>query len=97
MLWVRRISWTARAVEHLRRHQVNRGDVEAALRGPVYARRVYRGTRSRYEVLAKVPASGRVLLIVMEDESRGRIAVVSAWNADLRQRGLYERRAKGAP
>lgn len=93
-----RIHWPPSAEEHIwARHRVTKSEVDSTLHGPVYARRVYVNGRPRYEVLGRVPGTGRVLKISLEDAPRGGVLVITAMPATLMERGLYMRRAKGVP
>ena len=92
----RRIRWPPGVEEHIfERHRLSKYEVDAALAGPVYARRVFVKNQPRYEVLGQVPESGRILKAILEDARFGGVDVVTAMDATLSEKGLYVRRAKG--
>ena len=93
----RSVRWPAGVEEHIaERHRISRYEIDAALAGPVYARRVFVRNHPRYEVLGQVPESGRILKTILEDSRLGGVDVVTAMDATLSEKDLYVRRAKGA-
>ena len=88
-----RLRWTAESLDHIARHGIDRAEVEAVLKSPVYWRRHAGGIRvigffqGRYLTIFTVPSS----------EVPGAMEIATARPAEQWEKRLFGRRGKGLP
>lgn len=82
--------WDQQNIDHVARHGVEPGEVEAACRG---AALVLRGREARYLAYGQT-AAGRYLLIVFRVLDQGRIRIITARDMTERERRMYRERRR---
>ena len=81
--------WDAGNLDHIARHHVTRDEVEEIFESRYY---MVRGRDGRYVAIGQT-ASGRYLFCVLERTlGSGRIRIVTARDAELRERRLLKRK-----
>ena len=83
--------WDAGNLEHIARHKVEPEEAEEAVTDPaaIPADQVYRGSKGEHRFgLIGATEAGRVLIVIFE-ERREKVRVVTAYPADAEQRAAY--------
>lgn len=83
------IIWTKEAMEHIGYHQVDKYEIEEALSGKVYEKKIQ---KNRYIILGD--SHGRILLIILDLIRGSDYELTSAYDAPDKMKKLYKRRIK---
>ena len=88
MLVVRKLIWDTWNKQHIARHHIVTGEVEAICHeNPL----VLQGQQKRRLVLLGQTEDGRVLGVVLESKGHGQYYPVTAYSADVNDMALYHR------
>ena len=88
MVWIARIAWDERSIEHIARHGVTQDEVDEAVSASPF---ITRARDDTYRVIGQT-VSGRYLTIILAPRGSGTYYVVTARDSDARERRIYHRR-----
>ena len=77
---------------HIKKHSVNTSDVFNALNGQTYSRKIKVAGETRYTILGE--SHGRVLMIVLLQQSTNNFYLVTAYEPTDSYKKLYRERCK---
>ena len=83
------IVWTKEAMDHIRYHQVDKYEIEEALSGKAYERKIQ---KNRYIILGD--SHGQILLVILDLIRGSGYELISAYDAPDKMKKLYKRRIK---
>ena len=81
--------WTDNNVEHIRRHNVEIGEIESIFQYKIYKKKI----RGRLQILGKTNG-GRIIMVIIERIKKGTYKVISARDANYSEKDLYIKRSK---
>jgi uncharacterized DUF497 family protein len=84
-----RIVWTEEDINHIRKHNIEPGEIESIFESKIY----YRRRGNFYDFLGRT-RNGRFLFVVFERLEVNTYRVVMARGATISEKNLYVKRAK---
>jgi uncharacterized DUF497 family protein len=87
MVWIARIAWDDRSIDHIARHGVTQEEVEEVVGSSVF---ITRGRDDTYRAIGQT-FGGRYLTVIVAPRGAGTYYVVTARDADPSERRAYLR------